>query len=258
MEVNQPVLALRESLPKEPMWGVHNVVESMATVHRKLRAADLRHIEPFAMVYHGVTEDVQEDIETAAARPHLQGFKEIPVLHRATGHFWYHGARQLDQSGPEKHWKPLIEDERARHVDVGTQLWLGMIAHIGGDLARTVHEAQANESYIRHDYPLINTLLEKRAHRVSEYFVPLGNPKLRRHVTDVAMVGIRTGRMHALRDYRKMQKAKSEDERMHIIERSHERTARIANFMLSTSYQLNRNKLVSTYLVSPPKIGEVA
>lgn len=258
MEVNQATLELRNSLPKEPVYGVDNVVRSMAEVRSKLHAADQRHYEPFALVYHHVTQEVQLGVMSGVISPEFSPFKEPPVLQRATGHFWYHGARQLDTAGAEKHWQPLLEDERARHVDEGTQLWLGMIAHIGGDLARTVYEAEATPTYINHDYPLINRLLEKTAHRVSERFVPVENYKLRRHITNVAMSGIRLGRSYALHDYKKLMKAGTEDQRMSIIEDSHDRTAKLAKAFLSISYKLNHSAAVNSHISTPRRTKKAA
>lgn len=258
MEVKSATLELQNSLPKEPLVGVPNVISSMMDVKAKLSPADYKHYEPFAHVYLGVTEDVDRGIQIGNENPLFKPFKEPGILHTATGRFWYHGARQLDTQGPEKHWQPLLEDERARHVDVGTQLWLGMIAHIGGDLARTVYEAEANREYIKHDYPLINRLLEQRAHRVSELFVPVHNEKLRKHITDTAMIGIRTGRSYALHDYRKLNRAKSEDQRMHIIEASHERTAKIANAFLSLSHRINNSNIVTSHFTAAKMLEKAA
>jgi hypothetical protein len=236
MSVNEHTAVLRAAIPNVPEVGVGTTADTMFAVRRELPSAGLNHVLPFSFTYNGVTDDIRENL-THLPLGDPARFKDELSLHRATGVFNYHFSKQialhLDGKPVEKHWAPLFEDERARKLDPGTQLCLGMIAHIGGDLSRTVDEANASEDYINYDYPRIDSILRHRAYKVANLFVPLGGSKL---ITDTAMEYIVKGRKNALKDYYRMQ-GKSEDEKQAVVAKSHERTAALGNKILSHGYR---------------------
>lgn len=256
MEHTEAISNLKAVIPREPLVGVNPVYQSMGEVRTRLGAAGLGHYQPFLFVYQNVTGEIQDQLDISKAYSNIKPFREPIILGRATGVFWHHGVRQLFE--PEPHWKPLLEDERVRTVDPGTQLWLGMIAHIGGDLSRTVYEADANENYIRHDYRLVNKLLTSTAHRISHYFVPLENDRMRRVITESAMMVIKAGRWTALRDYRKLAGVNSSEERAFIIQRSHLRIAKLGDAFLTLSDQIHKNNVVSLASYKRAVFDEVA
>ena len=247
METNDHRQALIDILPAEPLYGVNVVAESMANVRRLLRPADLQHLEPFAFSYHAVTNTV-DDQRIAQFAYGMPYFRQPQVLDTAIGIFSYHQTKQLSGDTIEQHWKPLMEDERTRFVDKGTQASLGYIAHIGGDLARTVYETSQSDKYdqdvirdyVKHDYPKIDHLLGRTARKIAPELIQVGNKNVRSALVNIAMTGITLGRQQALRDYRNIVKAGSDDERQFIIERSHLRTAKLGERVLDLSYMINK------------------
>lgn len=283
MPVNEATPDPYEVHKPEPLVGVYNVVTNQRAVRDWLYATDQEHVVPFANMYGGVSEDVDDRICNAAIYRPQERFKHPEVLHYATGYFNYDFTKQLIPGNTEAHWKPLLEDERARHVDEGTQLWLGMIAHIGGDLHRTVYQLKETgfservlEEYTSHDYGLVNDLLEDRAKaEIHKFVMPKYNkegidttkPNKRsaRHVkaarlvvAHTAMTVIKGGREVALNDYYRLKAAKSEDEREFIVQRSQQRTARVANAFLSLSYSLHHTPLVGSRFSALTEIRKAA
>lgn len=246
MDVNNYPAKNIETAHLDPIVGVNEVTLGMMSHRNKLPEIGLTHQLPFAAVYLGVTQDV-------ADTQHVL-FRQPKMLDRATGIFYSHYSKQTvsyQQGNPvEPHWEPLYYDERVKHVDDGTLLSLGMIAHIGGDLARTVYEARtdderANNEYIDFDYNTVNYLLLRRAHVESNKFVLPRGPeahnsflenRARKKITDIAVHQVVRGRDTALKDYYRLVKASSEDERQAIIEKSHQRIAKMAYKLLSLSY----------------------
>lgn len=283
MQVNEATPNPCEVIEPKPIVGVYNVVSNQLKVRNWLSANGQTHVVPFVDMYGGVSTDVDDRIVNAAIYRPRERFKHPEVLHYATGYFNYDFTKQLLPGQMEEHWKPLLEDERARGVDEGTQLWLGMIAHIGGDLNRTVYQLKkvgfsekVLEEYTSHDYGLVNDLLEDRAKaEIHKYVLPKYNkdavdssrPNKRsaRHVkaarivvAHAAMTAIKGGRDYALNDYHRLAAAKSEDEREFIINRSQQRTARVAKSFLSLSYKLNTNPLIGSLLSTPAGLQKVA
>ncbi len=226
---------LRAALPNAPLVDVDEVYRSMGHTRNELEGAGLAQFKPFADVYHAVTGDVRQNINT---------FKEPQALNVAADIFYRHYAKQHrayldgDTQSIEPHWKVFYEDSRVRHVDEATLLLMGMAAHIGGDLGRSVFESNAPINYIAHDYPMVNQILWQRAHNEAHRFVPsLGSEKIRRGLTNTAMLGIVSGRRLALEDYRKLERASSPEETATIITNSHNRTATVVRAILAGGFR---------------------
>lgn len=283
MHVNEAAPNPYQVVRPEPIVGVYNVVANQLEVRNWCYSNDRKHVVPFADMYGGVSTDVDDRIVNAAIYRPQERFKHPEVLDYATGYFNHDFTKQLLPGQTEEHWKPLLEDERARLVDPGTQLWLGMIAHIGGDLNRTVYQLKevgfsekVLEEYTSHDYGLVNELLGDRAKaEIHKYVLPQYNEEAihsfkpnkrsaphvkaaRFAVAHAAMTAIKGGRDHALSDYRRLAAAKSEDEREFIIDRSQHRTATVAKGFLTLSYKLNTNPLVGPLLSAPAELPKAA
>ncbi len=232
---NHNAAGLRAALPDAPLADVGEVYVSMGQTRDELEGAGLAQFKPFADVYHAVTGDVQQNFNT---------FKEPDALNAAADIFYRHYAKQHrayidgDIRSIEPHWRVFYEDARVHHVDEATLLLMGMAAHIGGDLGRSVFESKAPENYVKHDYPMVNKILWQRAHSEAHRFVPsLGSEKIRRGLTNTAMLGIVSGRRLALEDYRKLERAPGIDKTTAIVTNSHNRTASVVKAILASGFK---------------------
>jgi hypothetical protein len=176
-------------------------------------------------------------------------FKQPQVLDVAIGkfHHKYTEPFRAHINGQEvrPHWNVLHNHELARTADKGVQAVLGYIAHIGGgDLALTVYETEQSgmfssevmRDYIKHDYDKIDDSLALTAKKLAPLLIETENPKTRDRLVQLAMGGIVLGRKWARRDYRRIAKAKSEDQREAIIRKAEQRTAAFATFVLEASH----------------------
>lgn len=249
MEEHEPTHLLRSTLPPEPLVGISIVAENMSDVRRHLRPAGFEQFESFGFSYHAVTTTIEDQV--AAQRMFgMQYFKQPQVLDTAIGIFHHKWTAPFELKLADKpgrpHWNVLMEDERVLSVDRGTQAALGYIAHIGGDLASTVYETATSgryndkvmRDYVRHDYFKIDKSLALAAQKIAPKLIDIENPRARNAVVKLAMGGIVLGRKYALKDYRKLVRAGSEDERQTILENSEQRTARLGLFVLGSSYQI--------------------
>ena len=242
---------LHSALPPEPLVGISNVAENMRDVNVRLLPAGLGQLVSFGHSYLDVTTTIDEQVEEQMASG-LRYFMQPQVLHTATGKFnhkWTEPIRQtLNGEKVRPHWAASFEDERALFVDPGTQATLGYIAHIGPDLLETVHETATSglyspeviDDYVGHDYFKIDKSLTVAAQKIAPRLVNIENPKARALVVKAATSGIALGRKTTLKDYQRLIRAKSEDEKLSIIHDSERRTAKIGFLVLGTSYRIHR------------------
>lgn len=248
MDNSEAAQKFQELLPEQPLVGITNVAQNMADLRRYYEKAGFERFTSFALSYHAVTTTIEDQV-TAQKGLRMSYFKQPQVLDTAIGIFEHKYTEpfrlQLQGKPLPPHWNVPMNHELMIHADKGIQAVIGYICHISGrDLAQTVYETEQTglydpaviRDYVKYDYGKIDDSLALTARKLSPLLIENKNPKARDALVRLAMNGIVMGRRLARRDYRKLSKAKSEDERESILSSADQRAAKLAGFVLESSY----------------------
>lgn len=250
MDVNETTDTFRSHLSPEPLVGISVVAQNMHALRSQYKNVHLEQFESFGFSYHAVTTTIEDQVNQQRMYG-MRYFKQPQVLDTAIGIFHHKYTEpfraQLEGDPIKPHWNVLMKHELAAQVDRGTQAALGYIAHIGADLAPTVYEtAQSGRydsdvmrDYVKHDYSKIDDSLGLAARKIAPKLIAIENPKVTDAIVKVAMSGIILGRKYARHDFRRLMRAKSQDEREFILHNAEQRTAKVGIFVLEKSHAIN-------------------